>query len=208
MATLIRPTEQPVLLGDVSWATYEALLADGGDHRSTRMAFDQGLLEIMTPSFEHEHVKAIAQSIVEIILDSQDRDYVPAGSTTFRRVGAGRGFEADASFYVERAGQVRGLTSIDLTRDPPPDLVIEVDLTHLSLDKFPIYAGLGVPEVWRFRGPQAFIYRLTDATYVEMDVSEVVPGLTNRQLADFIQAGLQQSRPVWRRHIQAWAEAH
>ncbi|MDH3600236.1 MAG: Uma2 family endonuclease [Candidatus Tectomicrobia bacterium] len=208
MATLIRPTEHPVLLGDVSWATYEALLVDGDDHRTTRIAYDQGLLEIMTPSFEHEHVKAIAQAIVETILDSRGHDYVPAGSTTFRRVGAGRGFEADASYYIERAAQVRGLTRIDLDRDPPPDLVIEIDLTHMSLDKFPIYAGLGVPEVWRFRGPQALIYRLVEADYVEIEVSEVVPELTSRQLTDFIQAGLQQTRPVWRRQMQAWAEPH
>jgi Uma2 family endonuclease len=206
MTTLISPTEQAVLLDGVSWTTYEALLADGGDHRPTRIAYDQGLLEIMTPSFEHEHIKAIVATIVETILDTQDLDYVPAGSTTFRRQGLRRGFEPDASFYIEHATQVRGLTTIDLIRDPPPDLVIEIDITHPSLDKFPINAALGVPEIWRYNGERTQIYRLVDTGYTEVDASTVVPGLTSYQLTDFVQAGLQQPRPVWRRHIQAWAE--
>ena len=208
MTTLLSPIEIPVLLDGVSWTTYEALLADGGEHRPTRIAYDQGLLEIMTPSFEHEHVKAIVTAIVEAILDAQDYDYVPAGSTTFRREGVRRGFEPDASFYIAHATQIRGLTTIDLTRHPPPDLRIEIDITHSSIDKLPINAVLGVPEVWRYSGERTRIYCLVDADFTEVDMSPVVPELTSHRLTEFVQIGLQQPRPVWRRLIRTWAEEH
>lgn len=207
MTTLISPVEQPVLLDHVSWTTYEALLADGGDHRPTRIAYDQGLLEIMPPSFAHEHLKAIVAAIVETMLDAQNQDYVPAGSTTFGRQDVRRGFEPDASFYIAHAPQVRGRTTIDLTRDPPPDLVIEIDMTHPSLDKFPIYTALGVPEVWRYNGHRAHMYRLIETGYTEVNASTVIPGLSSCQLTDFARLGAQLPRPVWRRQIQARTES-
>ena len=204
MATLLHPTERPVILCDVSWASYESLLSDGGDQRGSRMAYLDGVLEIMTPTFEHEHIKAVAQAIVETILRCAGRDYLCAGSTTFRREDVVRGFEADVSFYIANVARVRPLTRIDLTRDPPPDLVIEVDLTHGSLDKFPIYAALAVPEVWRFSGSQALIYELSDGDYVESERSATMPQLSAQQLTAFIQAGLRQPRPDLERDIETW----
>ena len=205
MATVIQPLDQPVLMDGVSWETYEALLADGGDRRQTRMAFDQGVLEIVTPSFEHEMFRDVVSGVAEEILDTRGQDYVRSGSVTLKQEELARGFEADASFYVTHVSRVRGLSRIDLHSDPPPDLVIEVNISRSSLDKLPIYAALGVPEVWRCQSGSVYVYRLVGSNYVETDQSEVLPGLTSTQLTAFAQEGLWESRQAWRRRIQDWA---
>ena len=204
MATVIQPIDQPVLMDGVSWETYEALLADGGDHRQTRMAYDQGVLEIVTPSFEHEIFRDVVSGIAEEILNARGQDYLRSGSVTLKQEALARGFEADASFYVTHVARVRGLSQIDLHSDPPPDLVIEVDVSRSSLDKLPIYAALRVPEVWRCRSGSVYVYRLVDSSYVEIDQSEVLPGLTSTQLTAFAQEGLWEPRQTWRRRIQDW----
>ena len=205
MATVIQPVDQPVLMDGVSWETYEALLADGGDCRQTRMAFDQGVLEIVTPSFEHERFRDVVSGVAEIILDTREQDYVRSGSVTLKQEELARGFEADASFYVAHAPRVRGLNQIDLHSDPPPDLVIEVDVSRSSLDKLPIYAALGVPEVWRCRSGSVYVYRLVGSSYAEADESQALPGLTGTQLTTFAREGLWASRQTWRRRIQDWS---
>ena len=204
MATVIQPVDQPVLMDGVSWETYEAMLADGGDHRQTRMAYDQGVLEIVTPSFEHEMFRDVVSGVAEEILDTRGQDYLRSGSVTLKQEELARGFEADASFYVTHVTRVRGLGQIDLHSDPPPDLVIEV-VSRSSLDKLPIYAALGVPEVWRCRSGSVYVYRLVGSSYVEIDQSEVLPGLTSTQLTAFAQDGLSEPRQTWRRRIQDWA---
>ena len=204
MAAVIRPVDQPVLMDGVSWQTYEALLADGGDHRRTRMAFDQGVLEIVTPSYEHEHVENIVTRVAEALMNARRQDYAPAGSTTFRSRGIERGFEPDASYYVEHAAQVRGLTRIDLETDPPPDLVIEIDVTHASMDKLPIYASLGIPEVWRHQGVSLQMYRLAGSSYVEIHDSTVIPGLSAERLTAFVRNSLTTPRPDWWHGVETW----
>ena len=205
MATVIQPIDQPVLMDGVSWTTYEALLADGGDRRQTRMAFDRGVLEIVTPSFEHELFRDVVSGVAEEILNARGQDYLRSGSVTLKQEELARGFEADASFYVTHVARVRGLSQIDLHSDPPPDLVIEVDVSRSSLDKLPIYAALGVPEVWRCRSGSVYVCRLAGSSYVEIDQSEVLPGLTSTQLTAFAQDGLLEPRQTWRRRIQGWA---
>ena len=204
MATVIQPVDQPVLMDGVSWETYEALLADVGDRRCTRMTFDQGVLEIVTPSYEHEHAGNILTSVAQALMDARRQDYAPAGSTTFKDQGVERGFEPDASYYVEHAARIRGLTRIDLDSDPPPDLVIEIDVSRSSLDKLPVYAGLGVPEVWRHQHGRVQMYRLAGGSYVEVEDSAVIPGLSGARLTAFVRDSLTASRPDWWQGVEAW----
>ena len=206
MATVLSPTDQRVIITGVSWQTYERLLADFGDSHAARMAFDQGTLEIMAASFAHERPLHLLIQIVEIVAEVRDLDMVSAGSTTFKREDLGRGFEPDASFYIQHAGDVRGREEIDLASDVPPDLVIEIDITHPSLDKLPIYAALGIPEVWRYAEQSSTIYRLQANGYAVEDSSTVLPGVTSHQLTQLVAMGYDLPRPRWIRHVRAWAE--
>ena len=161
----------------------------------------------MAPSFKHERAADLLADVVKAVAEAQGLDVVPAGSTTFKRQDVERGFEPDASFYVQHAADVRGRVTIDLTVDPPPDVIIEIDLTHPSLDKFPIYAALGVPEVWRHDGTQTHIYRRADEAYTEVPSSAVLPDVTTASLTQMVQLGLELPRQVWIGRVRAWAES-
>jgi len=206
MVTVISPTDQRVILAGVSWTTYIRILADVGDSHAVRMAFDRGKLEIMAPSFAHERPAHLLGQIVEILAEIRQMDLLGAGSTTFKREDVERGFEPDASFYLPHAAAVRGNAEIDLTRDLPPDLIIEIDLTHPSLDKFPIDAALGIPEVWRYAEEQLTIYRRTADGYGGVATSVVLSGVTGQQLQQLVATGYELSRPAWLRQVRAWAE--
>ena len=206
MATVISPTDRRVIIEGVSWATYERLLADFGDSHTARVAFDRGTLEIMAPSFAHERPAHLLGQIVGILAEVRDLDLIGAGSATFKRQDVARGFEPDASFYIQHAADVRGNTEIDLHSAPPPDLVIEIDITHPSLDKLPLYAALGVPEVWRYAGQQVLIYRREAERYAVVDISMVLPGVTSHYLTQLVVSGYGLPRPAWLRSIRAWAE--
>src|SRR5438477_6623729 len=146
------PHTDRVIISNVSWETYESLLKDLENQSSPRLAYDQGVLEIMRPHFEHDAAKEILADIVKMTLEEMDLDFVAAGSTTFKREALKRGFEPDASFYIKEPQRIRGKKRLDMEIDPPPDLLIEIDVTTDSMDKFPLYASLRVPEVWRYEG--------------------------------------------------------
>ncbi len=141
-----------VILHGVSWAAYEQLLADLQDSHAAYFAYDRGVLEIMAPSAEHEEYKDMIALLINVLAEEMAIDLRSFGSTTFRRKDLQRGFEPDACFYIPNEMRVRGEKKLDLAVDPPPDLVVEIDIISLSLDKLPIYAQIGVPEVWRYDG--------------------------------------------------------
>ena len=59
--------------------------------------------------------------------------------------------------------------------DPPPDLVIEVDISRSSMDKLPLFHSLGVPEVWRYAGDELHVHVRGDADYIQFEESDVLP---------------------------------
>jgi Uma2 family endonuclease len=205
MATMISPTTQPVLLGGVSWATYECLLADFGDSHAARVAYDQGMLEIVSPSYIHEQRNSLIAMLVSVVATEMDIDFENAGSTTFKRADVGRGFEPDSCFYLQHVAAIRVKRTIDLATDPPPDLVVEIDTTHPSLDKMPIYATLGVPEVWRATEERVVVYQRMRDGYAVVDQSTVLPGLAAAELQDWLAVSEQTSRAAWMKQIQSWA---
>src|SRR5262249_4109039 len=178
------PTEQRVIVYSVSWGTYERLLTDLADQSSTRLTYDRGRLEIMCPLPEHEECNRTIALLVEVLAEEMHIDVRNFGSTTYRRADLARGFEPDSCFYIQHEADISGKSTIDLTADPPPDLVIEVDITSGSLDKFPIYALVGVPEVWRYDGQRLRISILTAQRYVESETSLALPLLTGPRLSE------------------------
>lgn len=207
MATVLSPPEQRVMLHNVRWETYERLLSDLGDSGAPRLTYDRGTLEIMSPSSEHERYNRTVAQIVEELAVELDVHIESLGSTTFRRGDLDQGFEPDSCFYVRNAASVRGKKRIDLKNDPPPDLVIEIDITSPSLNKFPLFASVGVPEVWRFDGSRLFIYELAGVEYHERDASIAFPSVTAADVTAFVKDSETMERPAWVRKLRETARA-
>jgi Uma2 family endonuclease len=208
VATAVKPPEsiaQCVILQGVSWQTYERLLADFENSHAAHFAYDQGVLEILVPSAKHEEPNRTLALLIEMVALEMDIDIRNLGSTTFKRVDMLRGFEPDTCFYIQRAEQISGKDDIDLMVDPPPDLVIEIDITHPSLNKLPIYAAVGVPEVWRYDGQVVTIFTLAQETYSPSNASTILPSVTSADLSRLLVASRQFKRPAWLRQVGEWA---
>lgn len=209
METVESPVEGRVLLRNVSWGTYERLLAEREERSVPRFFYDRGELEILSPSFEHEQISEIIAELVGELAVELEVDLVGAGSTTFKHESLSRGFEPDKSFYFSRnAALVRGKKRIDLDAgDLPPDLVVEVDVTNPSLDKLPIFARLGVGEVWRLAGGRLEILAPdeTGEGYEVVSGSRVLLPLKVEDLNRLVEKGLTSDRPAWVREVRGWA---
>lgn len=169
--------ETRTILPNVSWSTYEALLEDTGPRRG-RIAYEEGLLEIMSPSFEHEKVKSILGLLVHVYAEELGIDLSSLGSLTLKRELRRRGVEPDECFYIQNDALVRHKKEIDLAVDPPPDLAIEIEITKSALDKLGIYSALRVPEPWFHDTERLRIHVLeAEGRYVEAPASRVLPGL-------------------------------
>jgi Uma2 family endonuclease len=183
-ATLLTPTELIHLTG-ISWQTYETLLEELSDRR-LRLTYNRGTLEIMAPSPEHELSKKVIGRFVETLAEEADLQIYPLGSTTFKCPELS-GAEPDECFYIRRIGAVRGKKRLDLTEDPAPDLVIEIDVTSSSRNRLQVYADLGVVEVWVYDGEALVIHQLQDGTYLISQTSQFFPSLPISDLTEFLQ---------------------
>lgn len=194
-----------MVLHNVGWETYERLLADHESSSAPRFTYDRGELEIMSPSPEHEKLNRRIAQLVMSLTEEMGVEAEDFGSTTFRREDLERGFEPDSCFYIQNEERVRGKDRIDLTVDPPPDLVIEIDITSPSINKLQIYARLGVPEVWHYDGRKLTILTLKDAAYAEVNESTALPPLTSAALTDFVEKSKIARRTVWLKSVREWA---
>ena len=113
----------------------------------------------------------------------------------------------NSCFYIQSAERIEGKSRLDLSVDPPPDLVIEVDITHSSLNKLPIYVAFGVPEVWRYTGERVAILLLEGGEYRESDSSRALPELSAAILNQFMGDLKTMRRTAWIRRIQGWARS-
>ena len=205
METVKSPAEQRVVLHNIGWHTYERLLADHQNNSAPRFTYDRGELEIMSPSPEHEAFNRSIALLVEFVASEMGIDVYDLGSTTFRREDLGRGFEPDSCFYIQNEECVRGKDRIDLSTDPPPDLVIEIDITSPSFSKLPIYAQMGVPEVWRYDGERMTILVLEGSDYAETAESIFLPPVTSNVLTDFVEKSKSMKRTAWLKEVREWS---
>ena len=195
-----------VVLQNISWQQFENLLKDLGDHRAARLAYDQGTLEIMTPLPEHEYYKEVIGIAVQDIAEELELDYESLGSTTWKRESRLAGVEPDNCFYFQNEALIRGKLEFDLTQDPPPDLVLEIDLTSKSLNRFPIYARLGVPEIWCYDTGELKIYQLQNGDYGETQISLVFPNLAVKEIPRLIEQNRSAGRRAIRKAVRAWVK--
>ena len=202
------PAGAVLRIDDVPWDEYENLLADLGDGYSVRVFYDQGRMEIMAPASTHEKPKGAINRLVTALSDELDIDIESLGSTTLKREIKAQGAEPDDCFYIQNAALVIGKDDLDLQYDPPPDLVIEIDRTSASLDKFEIYAGLGVPEIWRVAGRRIEFYVLADDYYTESATSNAFPFLTAAVLSEFLEVVLDSGGRKAARQFRLWIREH
>jgi Uma2 family endonuclease len=196
---------QKLILQSVGWDVYEQVLKQYQNSNEVHFAYDDGFLEVEVPLFEHEAANRVLQNLVTTICAEKEIDFINAGSTTFRKRAKSKGCEPDTAFYIQNESRVRGLKNLDLNQDPPPDLVIEVDVTSPSLNKMPIYAALGVSEVWLYNGERVIFYKLFGGIYQEIQNSLALPILDSQTANNFLQKGLTESSSKWIREIRDWA---
>ena len=197
MPMVASPPEQRVVLSNVRWETYERLLEDHLDSSAPRFTYDQGVLEIMSPSAEHQWYNRLISDLVKLLARKMRIDLLDLGSTTFKLAWEKQGFEPDSCFYVTHIREVRGKERIDMEVDPPPDIVVEVLVTHPSISKFPLCAELEIPEIWTYDGSRLAMYGLRGTEYVEIALSGVLRGLNAKQLGEFLELGKTLDSLAW-----------
>ncbi len=204
MKSVASPQEPRVLIRNVSWETYEALLRDRGDE-GPRLAFDRGRLEVMSPSSRHETFKKVIARLLEAFTEELGIDVRSTGSTTFKSQLKERGLEPDESYYIQNEARVRDKEQLDLSVDPPPDLAIEIDLRGSGVDKLGIYAALGIPELWSHDGTQVVVHALQPSgSYGVCTKSVALPAMPVEELPRFLDRVGSESETHIVRTFRAW----
>lgn len=183
------PPGHQLLLKNVSWQQFQDILQNLGESRSARLSYSQGTLEIMTPLPEHEDNKVVIGDFVKAILEEMDIEFRSLGSTTFENEAMRQAVEPDDCFYIQNEAQIRGKKRLNLEIDPPPELVIEIDIT--SRTRFNNYQELGVAELWRYNGKKIEINILQSGRYVQSQTSLNFPNLP---IADVLHNFVEQSK--------------
>ncbi|HUY93533.1 MAG TPA: Uma2 family endonuclease [Pirellulales bacterium] len=205
MATAERAApEQRIVMHGISWQTYQNLLDERGDRKVPQMCYNQGSLELMSPSEDHEVYRRLLGRMIDDWTVENDIPIRSMGATTLKRETEQHGAEADECFYVKNERLVRG-RRIDLNVDPPPDLAIEIDISSSSIAKLDVYAGLGVREIWLFNGEALTVYELrSDGRYQIIGESVNLPGFPIKDVADWIARAQTTDETSWARSFLAW----
>ena len=203
--TLLLP-EQRTVLNQVSWQTFINLLNDLGDNRVIRLYYDQGVLEIMTPLGEHENNNRFIDDLVRAIADELNLNLKKMGSLTLKREELLKGAEPDSCYYLENEPLVRHKQNINLESDPPPDLVLEIDITSSSLDKQTIYAAFEIPELWRYNGQklEVFVLDKTTQSYQNSIQSLHFPWLPLEVIPQYIRQSLRDGETATLKSFRTW----
>jgi Uma2 family endonuclease len=209
VSTASRVTGAAVLKG----VTYDEYVRyrDHAGNRGVRMIYHNGTLEIMSPAFRHEQPSDRLGMIVRAVAAVFSIPCIGSRCTTFRRglrgTRRGSGKEPDNSFYFVHAARIRENAEIDLDVDPPPDLWIEVDNRGTSRGQFPLYAALGIPEIWRYRARRGTLWfgQLVGDRYEPIPRSLSLPMLTPSIVLDLLAAATQApDETTWDASTRRW----
>lgn len=194
-----------VTLYDIGWEFYERFLEETRNQR-VRHVYDDGVLTIMSPiGSPHEWNKKLIGRLVETLTDELGIPIRSAGAWTLRSAEVLKGGEPDESYYIGNEARVRGKRELSLEDDSPPDLIVEIDITSPSLDLLPIFAALGVPEVWVYDGTDLRPYVLRkDGTYRKSKTSRAFPFLPFAEFAAWIGKAEAMDETNWIRAFRAW----
>ena len=202
------PQGAVLTLDHVDWNEYEDLLRQFDERPAIRLTYDQGRLEIMTLSPEHERAAGLFPALILVLAEECGLNYLSYKSTTLRKRGKSRGAEADDCFYFRDFKRISGKKTLDLSVDPPPDLAFEIDISSGSIPKFPIYAAVGVPEIWRYDSKQMEFYRLVRDEYTKIASSNLFPFLTPDTILKFLRQGEAEGTVVMAKAFRKWVATH
>ena len=198
------PAEQRLVLDGVDWQEYRLVLR-GLNGRHVRITYDRGAMEIMTLSFPHESSAYLAGRFIDILCDELKLRVRAVRSTTLKRKKMKRGLESDNAYYIRNEPLIRRKPRIDLRIDPAPDLAVEVDITHSSLNRMRIYAALGVPEVWRYDGETLQVYLLGEnRRYAQSQTSLSFPSIPVQEIASFLQRRAEEDDMTLAQEFRNW----
>jgi Uma2 family endonuclease len=141
----------------------------------------------MTPLYEHENPRVQLDRFIAILAEELEIEIKSAGSMTLKRSLLRKGIEPDNCYYIQSEPLVKDKQTLSLETDPPPDLAIEIDITHSSINKLELYAALGVTELWRYNGQIIKFYHLQNQDYQESELSPTFPFLSSDELTQFIE---------------------
>jgi len=198
--------EQRLTLSPVSWQTYEALLDAFGEHRAVRLHYDQGVLELMVPLEAHENPSDVIGVFIRILVVESGLNLKSMASTTLRRSTLQKGAEPDKCYYIQNEALVRGRT-VDLEQDPPPDLVVEIDISHTDIDKNQLYVHMGIPEFWRYNGQVLTIYHLKNGQYQDCQTSPTFPWLDKAVFYNFMQRCRAVGEAPAEQELREWVQS-
>jgi Uma2 family endonuclease len=175
------------------------------------MTYDRGTLEIMPPLPDHAIVTRFIDQIITVVCEELNIDLAGYRDTTWQRQAADRGLEADDCYFIQNAGVAdeRG-AEIDIERDPPPDLAVETDITHSTVDKEAVYAALGVPELWRWDNGRLRIRLLErGGRYADASQSRALPMLPPDVVEEFVQRRRRgEGESKTKRAFRAWVRGN
>ena len=199
-------------LQNVDWDDYEHLLTQmESRHPGHRLSYDCGSLIIVSPSAEHEQYKEFALRLIHILSEEMEVDIETRGAATFKSKLLKKGLEPDTCVYVQNAARIIGKRRIILGVDPPPDVAVEIDMSNDSIDKFPIYAAIGVPEIWRYDGKASRFYRLVGESYEVMRESVAFPSFTAEDFGQYLERSVVEGQTAaakaFRRMLRARASS-
>ncbi|MER3491051.1 MAG: hypothetical protein C4323_01205 [Mastigocladus sp. ERB_26_2] len=206
MVTTAPLAETRTLLENISWQTFKAILAEMGDERNTRLAYDNRILEIMTPLMPHENSNRLIERFVIVLCEELGLEVKSVGSLTLTRDDVERGGEPDSSYYIQHEFLVRNRENIDLAIDPPPDLVLEVEYSKPKVDKTKIYAAIGVPEFWRFNGSVLRVYILNQGEYSEVQFSPTFAPIPVKEIPQFLQKTRKEGENATTKAFRTWVK--
>jgi Uma2 family endonuclease len=192
------------VLQNISWQTFKAMLADMGCERNKRLAYDNGIIEIMTPLMPHENSNRLIEGFVLVLCEEFGLEVKSAGSLTMTRDDLERGAEPDSSYYIQNELLVRNKENIDLSTDPPPDLVLEVEYSRSKIDKLALYASMEVPEFWRYNGNVLRIYALNSGQYSQSNNSQTFVPVPVTEIPRFIQESKKIGQIAATRAFRTW----
>jgi Uma2 family endonuclease len=200
--------DQRIVIPETSWEEYVAINDAIVERPNIRMFYCDGRLTLLTESRKHGWASRCLLLLVTALAQGLKVPCEVAATATFRRKAKSAGVEGDETFYFGKNAEVmKGLKDIDLTAQPPPDLAIEVEVSHSADDAVLVWGRLGVAEVWRF-DPIAwqcsFWGRRGDGTYEPRDGSLAFPMLTPDDVLQQMRLADELGYGEWNARLGQW----